>query len=286
MNHMQIFFPVGICVFAVGSGAFWAGRKRRGVERTFHVLAFFSNASNIAVHLFVWYDLCIIWCTYEWENKNPCDRRLWIPHTVLMHAHIHTKWANVFLVGGVKNEFYGSFFRYAVRRYVHVWCAAFRNYSVHKNRAFVRVNTHTHTRSDRERKKERQKHTFVVEWLDRDLHGYNMYVWHLMYFNISLNPIESKITWPLRFYAVFEPILNDFRHNLIQFEVEDGYTGICIEHRHTQAHCVPHYINIALVLCVQLHVKCTDKSVNCHAISRIHHKQHITGPDIDRVGDW
>lgn len=39
---MQIFFPVGICVFAVGSGAFWAGRKRRGVERTFHVLAFFQ----------------------------------------------------------------------------------------------------------------------------------------------------------------------------------------------------------------------------------------------------
>lgn len=62
----------------------WEAEKERG--GTFHVLAFFSNASNIAVHLFVWYDLCFIWRTYEWENENPCDRRLWIPHTILMHA--------------------------------------------------------------------------------------------------------------------------------------------------------------------------------------------------------
>lgn len=74
------------------------------------------------------------------------------------------------------------------------------------------------------------------------MHGYNVqniYVWHLMYFNISLNPIESKITWLLRFYAVFEPILNDFRHNLIQFKVEDGLELLLLLYRHT--HTLHHY---------------------------------------------
>lgn len=131
------FFPLSVSMFLVLVLVLSAGRE----ERTLHVLDFFSNASNIAVHLFVWYDLCFIWCTYEWENKNPCDRRLWIPHTFWCIPHI--KWANVFLVGGVKNEFYGIFFPYALWLYVHV-CGVFFffwNYSVHKNRAFVQTNT-------------------------------------------------------------------------------------------------------------------------------------------------
>lgn len=62
MNHMQIFFPCQYLCFCCWFLFFFFGWER---GENISCSRFFSNASNIAVHLFGWYDLCIIWCTYE-----------------------------------------------------------------------------------------------------------------------------------------------------------------------------------------------------------------------------
>lgn len=83
------------------------------------IFPFFSSpiaTATTAFHLFILYDLCMIWCTYEWENINPCDRRL----NPTPFDACHMKWANTFLVVSV---------------------LFFRNYCVHKNRSFVCKHT-------------------------------------------------------------------------------------------------------------------------------------------------
>lgn len=118
MNHMQI-FSLTVSMVLLLSHFFLAGEWGEQISCSRFFLL--SNTSNIAVHLFVWYDLCFICCTYEWENKNPCDRRLWIPHTQFWYAYAIHIWNGQTFFWLVKSRMnFMAFFcsRYVVWRYV------------------------------------------------------------------------------------------------------------------------------------------------------------------------
>lgn len=156
MNHMQIFFPVGICV-----GPLFGLVEIGGVERAFHVLAFFQMPL-ILLFICLFGMIYVLFGVHTNEKIkiraiDVCEShtQFWcMPYTYEMGKRFSSWWSQEWILW--------HFFRYAVRRYVvHVWCVLLFGIIVciKIERSCEQTHTHARTHSDRERERNRERET-------------------------------------------------------------------------------------------------------------------------------